>query len=92
MSVEPASPQKYAEFAGDANVKYVPELIQISLFDLSTAEPRLITMTYGGANSQQAYGPEGGAAVVAAIGQPGIKLFFNKSTCVPADASAVLRQ
>jgi BlaR1 peptidase M56 len=87
VRVKPAPEKQYSEFAAETKAKYVPELVEIAVFDMSSPEPRLITMTYGGANSEQGYGPHGGADVVKEVGEPGITLYLHKATCIPAPAS-----
>lgn len=84
VRIEPATAEKYAEWRR----KHVPELVKISLFDLSGSEPALLTYTWGGANSLQGYGSRGGADRVEALGDPGILLTLMKPVCVAAEASA----
>ena len=82
IKIEPASREKYAEWAQREDVQYLPEMVKITLFDLTTPAPRELTHTWGGANSLQGYGPQGGADRVDAVGSPGVTLFLNKPNCV----------
>jgi hypothetical protein len=84
IRIEPASPEEYARWAQGLDEHYVPEMVEITLFDLTTAVPRELTHTWGGANSLQGYGPHGGADRVDAVGSPGIMLFLNKPNCIRA--------
>jgi hypothetical protein len=85
VKIEAPSRQEYARWAREPDVHYVPEMVEITLFDLTTAAPRELTHTWVGANSLQGYGPNGGADRVDAIGSPGITLLLNKATCVRVD-------
>jgi hypothetical protein len=82
IRIEPASQQEYARWARGENAHYLPEMVAITLFDLTTPVPRELTHTWGGANSLQGYGPQGGADRVDAVGSPGITLLLNKANCV----------
>lgn len=82
VKIEPASPETYADMARRMDARYVPEMVEITLFDLTTSIPRELTHTWGGANSLQGYGPHGGADRVDAVGSPGVTLFLNKANCV----------
>jgi hypothetical protein len=81
IRIEPASAETYAEW----KLKHVPELVKISLYDLSGSEPELLTYTWGGANSRQGYGASGGADRVEVLGDPGILLTLLKPVCVSSD-------
>lgn len=56
------------------------ELVKISLYDYSAAVPRYLTSTWGGSQSQQGYGPKGGADRVDELGS-GIVLNLEKPAC-----------
>lgn len=86
VSVEPATPEKYGEMR--AAFRYVPELVKITLFDMSTQPPRRLTTTWGGANSIQGYGASGGADRVVELGDPGITLILQKPVCVTAPTAS----
>ena len=79
VKIEDPEPEKYVELKG--KVQHVPEMVKISLFDLSKAEPRLMTHTYGGSNSLQGYGASGGADRVVELGDPGVLLTLLKPVC-----------
>ena len=66
--------------------KFVPELVHITLFDMSGASPKRLTETSGGANSIQGYGAQGGADRVAQLGSPGIRLTLLKPVCAASAA------
>lgn len=61
------------------------ELVQITLYDMNSKEPKYLTHTYGGANSIQGYSEAGGATGVAELGMPGITLHLMKPVCVTMD-------
>lgn len=82
VKIEPLTAEKRAELA--KAVKYLPEMVEISLFDLSADSPKLIAHTFGGANSVQGYGPRGGADRVDELGAAGIELLLFKAVCVAA--------
>jgi len=65
-----------------ARARFMPELLKISLFDLSEPEPVLLSFTYGGTNSLQGYGSRGGADRVDELGDPGVTLHLHKPVCV----------
>lgn len=101
LQIEPATAAKYAELLKTAE-KYgelvknttqpaYDELVKISLYDMRGETPKLLTSTWGGANSKQAYGPRGGADRVKAIGEPGIELWLHKAVCVKAEDIAKLK-
>ena len=85
IRIEPPSQVEYARWARKLDLHYVPEMVEITLFDLTTPVPRELTHTWGGANSLQGYGPKGGADRVDAIGSPGVTLLLNKAACVRVD-------
>lgn len=89
LKVEPASADVYARHAKAFQAKYVPELVQITLFDMTAAVPRQITQTFGGVTSIQGYSPYGGADRVVEVGEPGITLMLNKQECVVAPEGLV---
>jgi len=62
------------------SVTQTTELVKISLYDYSAAVPRYLTSTWGGSQSQQGYGPKGGADRVDELGS-GIVLNLDKPAC-----------
>jgi hypothetical protein len=82
IKIEPASQEEYADLARRMEARYVPEMVEITLFDLTTPVTSELTHTWGGANSIQGYGPHGGADRVDAVGSPGVTLLLNKANCV----------
>jgi hypothetical protein len=91
LKIEPATPEKYRELLARTHAPAVPEFVKISVFDMSGTAPKLLTTTWGGANSKQGYGPRGGANRVEAIGEPGIELWLHKAVCLSADEVAKLQ-
>ena len=85
LRIEPATPETYRELLARHPAPAISELVKISVFDMSGVNPKLLTTTWGGANSRQGYGPRGGADRVEAIGDPGIELWLHKAVCVNAD-------
>lgn len=77
--VEDANAEKYRQL--HQHSRFVPELVHITLYDMTHPTPRVLTDTWGGANSLQAYGPEGGADRVTEVGQPGVTLFLERPLC-----------
>lgn len=80
VQIEPASREKYEEYFQGVN--YVSETVRITLYDLSEHPPKRLTSTWGGTNSLQGYGAQGGADRVDELGDPGIKLLLVKPVCV----------
>lgn len=81
VKIEQASREKYEDFLKRMRKSSVPELVRISLYDETEATPRLMTYTFGGANSLQGYGPRGGADRVDEVGSPGIEFRLSKANC-----------
>jgi hypothetical protein len=55
--------------------------VLLALYDMTHPTPRVLTDTWGGANSLQVYGPEGGADRVTEVGQPGVTLLLERPLC-----------
>ncbi|MEO8385871.1 MAG: hypothetical protein ABI583_11560, partial [Betaproteobacteria bacterium] len=101
LQIEPATKAKYGDLLKTAKkfgelvkVNKTPaydELVKISVYDMSGETPKLLTSTWGGANSMQGYGPKGGADRVDAVGEPGINLWLHKAVCVTATDIAKLK-
>jgi hypothetical protein len=86
LKIEPATAGKYRELlAQTPQSPAFDELVKISVYDMSESEPKLLVSSWGGANSRQGYGPRGGAAMVEAIGEPGIELWLHKAVCLRAE-------
>ena len=90
LKVEAASRESYDQWLKRSKSQTMPEMLRISVYDLSNDKPRLITYTYGGANGRQGYTPKGGAARVDEVGEPGITLHLHKQICLNAAAIAAL--
>ena len=74
LQITPATAEKYRELLKKTGRTAFPELVEISIFDLSPETPRLISHTWGGANSLQRYGSFLGGAT--------IEIMFIKAQCV----------
>ncbi len=83
--IEPATQEKYREWL--VRSPAIDESVRIQLFDLSGAEPKALSNTWGGANSRQGFGPKGGANRVNAMGQQ-VTLWLHKPTCITRDQVA----
>lgn len=80
LKVEQAPREIYArDFARSPEAQ--PEWVKISIYDASSKQPRYLTSTYGGSNSQQGYSARGGADRVDELGSKGIKLSLSKPEC-----------
>lgn len=79
VEILPTSAEKYSMLFLSA--QHVPELVQISLFDMSLTPPRKLTTTWGGSNSIQGYGSAGGADHIDELGTPGITLTLLRPVC-----------
>ncbi|MBL8518775.1 MAG: hypothetical protein JNM76_17555 [Betaproteobacteria bacterium] len=89
LLIEPATREKYRELLAKPDTKGTDELVRIQLFDLSGAQPKLLSNTWGGANSRQGFGPKGGANGVPAMGQQ-IELWLHKPVCITAETLAAM--
>lgn len=81
LGVQIEARQIYKHEQSKGTFKYAPEMVKISLFDMSGSEPKRLTSTYGGSNSIQGFGAKGGADSVAMLGDPGVKLTLLKPVC-----------
>jgi len=77
--IEDANAEKYRQLHEHSG--FVPEMVHITLYDVARPAPHVLADTWGGANSLQTYGPEGGAARVTEVGQPGITLLLERPVC-----------
>ena len=78
--IEDANSAKYRQL--HEHLRFIPEMVHITLYDMAQPSPRVLADTCGGANSLQGYGPEGGAARINEVGQPGVTLFLQRPVCV----------
>ncbi len=85
LKIEPASAEIYHAQLKKLHGKAIEELVKISIYDMSSAEPKLLTTTWGGANSKQGFGQNGGANRVEALGVSGIELWLRKAACIRVD-------
>ena len=79
VKIEPADQEHYAKLA--KMFKFSAESVQITLFNVSGSSPKQLTHTWGGTNSIQGYGSNGGADRVVELGNPGIVLTLLKPVC-----------
>jgi hypothetical protein len=86
IAIEDAPAERYAR-GGDAGA-FVPELVRIALYDLSRTPARELSTSWGGANSIQGFGAQGGADRVPELGDPGIRLVLLKPVCVDTRTAA----
>ncbi len=90
LKVEQAPREIYVhDFARSREAQ--PEWVKISIYDVSSGQPRYLTSTYGGSNSQQGYSAKGGADRVDELGAKGIRLSLSKPECKinEADLAAI---
>jgi len=86
VRIEDADAKKYEQL--HRLWKFVPEMVHITLYDMSGAKPRELTHTWGGANSLQGYGPNGGADRIIEAGDAGILLFLQRPVCAQMRAGS----
>lgn len=87
LGVQIEASRIYKSGQSEATFKYAPEMVRISLFDMSGTEPKRLTSTYGGSNSIQGFGAQGGADSVAMLGNPGVQLTLLKPVCEAVEQS-----
>lgn len=90
VKIEPATAEKYRELMKQTSSKGFDELVKINLYDMDASSPKLLSTTWGGANSEQGFGPRGGANRVNAMGQQ-VTMFFHKPACVTAETISSLK-
>lgn len=90
IKIEPATAEKYRELMKQTSSKGFDELVKIDLYDMGEKSPKLLSTTWGGANSEQGFGPRGGANRVNAMGQQ-VTMFFHKPACVTAETISSLK-
>ncbi|MEO8002841.1 MAG: hypothetical protein ABI644_13280 [Arenimonas sp.] len=79
VKIEPADQEFYKKQA--EKLKFVDESVKITLFNVSRSTPKQLTYTWGGTNSIQGYGANGGADRVVELGNPGIVMTLLKPVC-----------
>lgn len=67
--------------------RHAPELVRIALHDLSVTPAAEITTTFGGANSVQDFGADGGADRIESLGSPGIRMTLLKPVCAASQST-----
>ncbi len=90
MKIEETSREQYEKLLKQDHDTSIVELVRISLYDETGTMPRLITTTWGGANSNQGYSPRGGADRVDEVGGAGINVRLYKPNCLSAATIATL--
>lgn len=82
IQIDPADADAYQRiFSKVPSIRAIDEMVRIQLFDVTGAEPKLLSNTWGGANSKQGFGPRGGANGVADLIDQ-IELWLHKPVCV----------
>jgi hypothetical protein len=92
LLLDPATEEKYRElFTRHKTMLGIEELVKIVLLDMSQAPPTELSTTWGGANSQQGFGPRGGANGVPQLVDQ-ITLDFHKPVCVTPESLSARSQ
>lgn len=87
IRIDPTTPEKYRETFAKTQWRGVDELVKITLLDMSSTPPGELSVTWGGANSKQGFGPRGGAnGVPTLIDQ--IELWLHNPVCVTPEKAA----
>lgn len=82
LLIDPATEEKYRElFNRHPTMRGIEELVKIVLLDMSASPPAELSLTWGGVNSRQGFGPRGGANGVPQLVDQ-ISLDFHKPLCV----------
>lgn len=87
LQIEPATAEKYRELLAKTGWRAVDELVKITLLDMAREPPAELSTTWGGANSQQGFGPRGGANGVPRLTDQ-IELQLRHPVCVGPDTMA----
>lgn len=82
VKVESAGREIYQEMLTKTELKEVPEMVKISLYDMAATPPAYLTTTFGGSNTTQSYGKHGGAARVDEVGEQAIRFDLKKPDCL----------
>lgn len=82
VKVETAGREIYQDMLSKTELKEVPEMVKISLYDMAATPPAYLTTTFGGSNSTQGYGKHGGAARVDEVGEQAIRFDLKKPDCL----------
>ncbi len=83
VKLDPVAARDYREMMARAPWPAMDELVRVTLYDLSGAEPKTIASTTSGANSLQRFGL-GGVAGVKGLPDPPVTLWLHKAVCVKA--------
>jgi hypothetical protein len=89
IQIEPATKEKYLELFARHSMRGIDELVKITLLDMGQTTPSELSMTWGGINSKQGFGPRGGANGVPQL-RDQIELWFHKPLCVTPETLAKL--
>ncbi|MBL0122911.1 MAG: hypothetical protein IPP88_09305 [Betaproteobacteria bacterium] len=86
IQIDPAAAEVYRKMLDRfPSSPAIDEMVRIQIYDMSGAEPKLLSNTWGGANSKQGFGPRGGAnGIPELIDQ--IELWFHKPVCVTRES------
>ena len=86
VKIEPVAASVYRS-TPFRNMRYSPELVKVSLYDVSFERPRMLDSKFAGANSIQSYNDKNDASHGVSLGSPGLTLILQKPTCVPLVAT-----
>ncbi|MFK5949155.1 MAG: hypothetical protein QM500_10360 [Methylococcales bacterium] len=87
IQIEPVTPEYYSTKADIGN--FIPEMVKITVYDMSSTAPKKLSNTWGGSNSLQGYSSEGGADTVIELGSEGITLFLLKTICIKTGVAII---
>ena len=85
IQIEPTSSEKYRELF--AKFRAFDEMVKISIYDVNGDTPKLLSTTWGGANSKQGFGARGGANGIPVLGDQ-IELWLHYPACVTPEILA----
>ena len=88
VQIDPTSPEHYRALLTKARA--FDELVKISIYDANGEIPKLLSTTWGGANSKQGFGPRGGANGIPQLGDQ-IELWLHYPVCVTAETIGDLK-
>lgn len=89
LQIEPATAEKYRELL--KRVRSVDELVKITLLDGKDSAAKALSVTWGGTNSRQGFGPRGGANRVVEMGDQ-VDLWLHKPVCITLESVASMDQ
>jgi len=87
IRLDPTTDEKYREVLTRSQWRGIDEMVKITLLDMSGREPTSVSTTWGGVNSKQGFGPQGGANAPPQL-RDQIELWFHKPQCVTLETLA----